>query len=115
MDEQDESRRYLTKKHIFTTMLQLRGRVITIEDIGKFETKNGEIYQKLIVIEYDDLINDKLHSRSTPFVRKALGEYPKMYCQVGDDVTISFTIESRQNDNMRWYNNLIAHRITKNT
>ena len=96
-------------------MLELTGRVIAIDNLDPFETKNGYIYQRIIVIEYDNVFNSKTHSHSTPFVRKALGEYPKMYCQVGDEVTISFTIESRQNDNMRWYNNLIAHRITKNT
>ena len=51
-------------------------------------------------------------TKTVPFIRKGMNEPPKVYCIEGQEVEISYTIDSRQSESGRWYVNLIAHRIT---
>jgi hypothetical protein len=94
-------------------MFEIKGKVISIEDILPFQTKKGVIYQKLIVLEVEHSYQEKVVYRTIPLIRKGFEEQPKMYCKEGDEVAIKFDIDGRQGSNGVWFTNLIAHNITK--
>ena len=93
-------------------MQKITGKVIAIESLDPFHTKNGELFQKQVIIQYDEEFANKIVTKTVPFIRKGMNEPPKVYCIEGQEVEISYTIDSRQSESGRWYVNLIAHRIT---